>query len=200
MGDTDDIIAITQLVVRERESRDCGYWNRMRDCFHADAEVNISWFRGTGHAFVAASKDMAARGMLAKHRLGPVLVTLNGARALASLSAIIDIPETLDGKPFTLSAHCMMYYRVEKRAGTWRLASFEVVYRRDEFIPAILGQSAVVPVAQLAGYRASYRNLCYSLHLKGYTPNNELAGEDRPETVHALLQSLHAWLGLPVPD
>ena len=200
MTDTDDIVAITQLVVRERESRDCGFWNRMRDCFHADAQINISWFRGNGHAFVAASQDMAARGMLAKHRLGPVLVTLNGSRALATLAAIIDIPVSINGKDFTLSAHCMMYYRVEKRSGTWRLASFEVVYRRDEFVPCILGQTAVVPAEQLAGYRASYRNLCYSLQLKGYAPNNELAGDDRPETVQTLLQALYGWLGLPVPN
>ena len=200
MSDTDDIVAITQLVVRERESRDCGFWNRMRACFHPDSEVNISWFRGNGHDFVAASRDMAARGMLAKHRLGPILVTLNGTRALASLSAIIDIPETIDGKAFTLSAHCMMYYRVEKRAGVWRLSSFEVVYRRDEFVPAILGQTAVLPMEQLAQYRPSYRNLCYSLKLKGYAPNNELAGEDRPETVRTLLLALYSWVGLPIPD
>jgi hypothetical protein len=200
MTNTDDVVAITQLVARERESRDCGFWNRMRDCFHPDAEVNISWFRGNGHDFVEGSRDMAARGMRAKHRLGPILVTLNGQRALASLAAIIDIPERIDGKDFTLSAHCMMYYRVEKRAGTWRLSSFEVVYRRDEFVPAILGQSADLPAALLASYRPSYRNLCYSLHLKGYTPNNALAGEDRPDTVQALLQGLYSWLDLPVPD
>lgn len=37
MQNTDAIVAITQLVVRERESRDLGFWNRMRGCFHADA-------------------------------------------------------------------------------------------------------------------------------------------------------------------
>lgn len=200
MQNTDDIVAITQLVARERESRDFGFWNRMRDCFHADAEINISWFQGNGHDFVAGSKDMAARGMLAKHRLGPILVTLNGERALATLSAIIDIPTILDDKDFTLSAHCMMYYRVEKRQGHWRLSSFDVIYRRDEFIPAILGQTANIPERLLATYRPSYRNLCYSLHLKGYAPNNALAGEDRPITVHVLLQSLYSWLGLAVPD
>lgn len=200
MQRADDITTITQLVVRERESRDFGFWNRMRDCFHADAEINISWFQGRGHDFVAASKDMAARGMLAKHRLGPILVTLNGERALATLSAIIDIPTVIDSKDFTLSAHCMMFYRVERRAGVWRLSSFEVSYRRDEFIPCILGQSAMLPTDLLATYRPSYRNLSYSLHLKGYTPSNELAGEDRPETAHALLQSLYTWLGLPIPN
>jgi len=52
MGTTDDIVAITQLVVRERESRDLGYWNRMLDCFHPDAEINISWIHGSAREFV----------------------------------------------------------------------------------------------------------------------------------------------------
>ena len=200
MSYADDIAAITQLVVRERESRDMGYWNRMRDCFHADSEINISWFKGNGHDFVEGSRDMAARGMLAKHRLGPVLVTLNGERALATLSGIIDIPTDIEGKQFTLSAHCLMLYRVSKPAGQWKLNSFEVIYRRHEFIPAILGQTANLPEDLLASYRPSYRNLCYSLHLKGYTPNHDLAGEDRPETVQAILTRVYQWLGLPVPD
>lgn len=200
MAFAEDTAAITQLVVRERESRDMGFWNRMRDCFHEDAEVSISWFHGNGHDFVAGSKDMAARGMLAKHRLGPVHVTLHGERALATLSGIIDIPTQIEGKEFTLSAHCLMLYRVSKKQGVWRLSSFEVIYRRDEFVPAILGQTATLPADLLAGYRASYRNLCYSLHLKGYTPNQDLAGEDKPETVSAILQKVYGWLGLPVPD
>jgi hypothetical protein len=197
---SEDVTAITQLVVRERESRDMCFWNRMRDCFHEDAEVTISWFQGSGHDFVEASKGMAARGMLAKHRLGPVLVTLNGDRALATLSAIIDIPTEIEGKSFTLSAHCLLIYRVSKRAGIWRLSSFEVIYRRDEFIPSILGQSVQLPVSDLAAYRPSYRNMCYSLRLRGYQPSHDLAGEDRPESVRAILGKVYGWLGLPVPD
>jgi hypothetical protein len=196
----EDIVAITQLVVRERESRDMCFWNRMRDCFHEDAEVNISWFQGTGYEFVEASKGMAARGMLAKHRLGPVLVTLNGDRGLATLSAIIDIPTEIEGKSFTLSAHCLLIYRVSKRGGTWRFSSFEVIYRRDEFIPAILGETVQLPVEELSRYRASYRNMCYSLRLRGYVPSDELAGEDRPESVRAILEKVYRWVGLPVPD
>jgi SnoaL-like domain len=200
MASTDDITLISQLVVRERESRDMGFWNRMRDCFHPDAIVSISWFQGSGPDFVTASQDMAARGMLAKHRLGPVLVTLNGERALASLSAIIDIPTLLQGREFILSAHCLMLYRAERRQGVWRLSSFEAIYRRDEFVPCIPGQTTDFPTDLLAGFRPSYRNLSYSLHLKGYRVDPDLPGEDRPETVRPILQKLYAWLGLPVPD
>ena len=200
MQDCNDITAITQLVVRERESRDLGFWNRMRECFHPDSKVNISWFQGNGHDFVTASKDMAARGMNAKHRLGPVLVSLNNNRAIASVSAIIDIPTIIDEKEFTLSAHCLMLYRTEKRLGAWRLCSFECIYRRDEFVPCIMGQTTDLPMPVLAQFRPSYRNLSYSLQLKGYTVNNELPGEDRPETVRGILQEHFNWAGLPIPD
>jgi hypothetical protein len=200
MATTDDITLITQLVVRERESRDMGFWNRMRDCFHPDSVVNISWFQGSGPDFVTASQGMASRGMLAKHRLGPVLVTLNGDRALASLSAIIDVPTQVQGREFILSAHCLMLYRAERRQDVWRLSSFEAIYRRDEFVPCIPGQTADFPADLLAGFRPSYRNLSYSLHLKGYGVDPDLPGEDIPETVRLVLQKLYAWLGLPVPD
>jgi hypothetical protein len=200
MQQIDDITTITQLVVRERESRDLGFWNRMRECFHPDARVNISWFQGNGYDFVSASKEMAARGMLAKHRLGPVLVSLNDNRGVASVSGIIDIPTVIDGREFTLSAYCLMLYRTEKRLGEWRLSSFECIYRRDEFVPCIMGQHADLPVDVLTQFRSSYRNLSYSLQMKGYPVNNDLPGEDRPETVRAILQEHFSWAGLPMPD
>ena len=195
-----DITAITQLVARERESRDLYRWNTMADCFFEDSLVDISWFRGTGKEFVEASKDMYARGMVAKHRLGPILVSLNGDRAVATLSGIIDIPMDIDGVAMTLSNHCIMVYKVEKREGAWGLMSFSGIYRRDEFIPALPGTSVVIPAEEVEGYRPAYRNLSWSLARNGYEVNNELPGEDRPETAAALMAEVFTWAGLPVPD
>lgn len=200
MQESADITAITQLIVRERDSRDMGFWNRMLDCFHPDAEIDISWITGNAKQFVEGSKDMAARGMKATHRLGPILVTLNGDKAVATLGGIIDIPTELEGKEFTLSSHAQFLYRVENRDGVWRLLSFGAIYRRDELIPAIVGQSVELPAELLRTFRPSYRNLSYSLHLKGYKVNNDLPGSDRPETVRAIYQRMYDWLGLPVPD
>ncbi|MCP5143646.1 MAG: nuclear transport factor 2 family protein [Gammaproteobacteria bacterium] len=194
-----DITAVSQLILRERESRDMCYWNRMRDCFHPDSVVNISWFKGNGYDFVAGSRDMFERGTCAKHRLGPVLVTLNGKRAVATLSAIIDIPMALEGVDVILSAHCLMVYRAEQRDGIWRIFGFEAIYRRDEFTPAVIGNTPNIDPAALKPYRASYRNLCYSLALNGFTPSNDLPGEDRPELANALLQEVYGWAGLDVP-
>jgi len=195
-----DITAITQLVVRERESRDLCLWNRMAGCFFEDSLVDISWFKGTGKEFVVASKGMYERGIRAKHRLGPVLVTRNGDRAVATLSGIIDIPQSINGVELTLSSHALFLYRVEKRSGEWGLMSFGAIYRRDELIPVTPGQSVTIAADELAGYRSSYRNLSWSLAQTGYAVNNDLPGEDRPETVAAIMQEIFSWAGLPVPD
>jgi hypothetical protein len=186
---------ITQCVLRERESRDTGMWDRMRDCFHADSLVRLSWFTGTGPDFVEGSIDMARRGMLAKHRLSPVLVTLVGDRAIASLSAIIDIPTFIDNVELMLSAYSRFIYRVERRDGTWRIYGFDCIYIRDELTPAILGQTVAIDLGEMKSFRPSYRNLAYSLSLKGYQANPDLPGEDRPETVARLMREVNDWAG-----
>lgn len=200
MQNAADIITITQLIVRERDSRDMGFWDRMLDCFHPDALIDISWIRGNPKEFVEGSKDMAARGMTATHRLGPILVTQNGDRAVATLVGSIDLPTTLEGKQFRLSAHCQMLYRVEKRSGEWRLSGFTAIYRHDELTPVVLGDVVRMPPELFARFRASYRHLAWSQHVLGYQPNMELPGIDRPETVKAIYQNHYDWLGLPVPN
>ncbi|MEP7314829.1 MAG: nuclear transport factor 2 family protein, partial [Pseudomonadota bacterium] len=190
-----DTSEITQLILTERESRDFGHWARMRDCFHDDALIRISWITGDADAFVAGSIDMARRGVLAKHRLGPVRVHLNGDRAVASLSGIIDIPSQVDGIEVHLASHARFLYRAERRDGRWRLSGFDGVYRRDELVPVVPGQVLRVDAAMLAQYRPAYRFLSYVLSRNGYDVNGDLPGEDQPERVAALEKELFGWAG-----
>ena len=192
--DSADISAVTQLVLRERESRDLGEWDAMRDCFHPDSRVRISWFNGSGPEFVDGSIDMAKRGMLAKHRLAPIRVRLAGDRALASLSAIIDVPRVIDGVELVLSAYGRFIYRAERRQDVWRLYSFDCIYMRDELTAAIPGQTIGIDPAEVQGLRPSYRNLAWCLIKTGYDVDPDLPGEDRPETVQTIMDEVHAWL------
>jgi len=194
-----DITAITQLILRERESRDMQRWNTMRDCFWTDSIVRVSWFRGSGPDFVTGSIDMAKRGVPAKHRLGPVLVRLKGDRAVASFPAIIDLPVKLKGVEGTLSTHARFLYRPERRRGEWRLFGFDAIYMRDELTPSAPGQTIAIDPDELKEFRPSYRILCYYLKDQGFTIDSQLAGEDRPDLVEALNRELFGWAGLPVP-
>jgi len=195
-----DITAITQVILRERESRDMGRWETMRGCFWPDSVVRISWFRGNGPDFVAGSINMAKRGVRAKHRLAPVLVTLAADRAVASLVGIIDLPVNLQGVELTLSTYARFLYRAERRAQEWKLFGFDAIYMRDELAPTIPGQSVALDANELKGFRASYRMLSYYLKTQGYDVDSSLAGEDRTDIVEALLRELFGWAGLKVPD
>lgn len=191
-----DVVAVTQLVLAERESRDLGLWERMRGCFFADSRVRLSWFDGNGADFVEGSIDMAGRGVRAKHRLGPVSVRLSGDRALASLGAIIDIPVILGGVEAQLSSHARFLFRAERREGRWGLVGFDAVYMRDEFTTALPGQAIPVTPADVAPFRPAYRMLSYLLTTQGYRVDQALPGEDRPETADALYREIAGWLGL----
>jgi hypothetical protein len=190
------VSAITQLVLAERECRDMGRWERMKSCFHPDAVVRISWFQGNAHDFVDGSREMARRGVLAKHRLGPVSVRVNGTRAVATLAVIIDIPAQARGIALMLSSHARVFYRAEMREGEWRLSSFEVFYTRDELAAQIPGETVPVKATDVEGFRRSYRFLSHVLAAGGFAVRDDLAGEDRPETVEALCREIYGWAGL----
>jgi hypothetical protein len=194
--DAADTSAITQLILKERESRDLGRWDDMRDCFHADSHIRISWFRGNGADFVKGSIDMARRNVLAKHRLSPIRVMLSGERAVATMSAIIEIPVELKGTAMNLLSYTRFVYRVERRDARWCIFSFDATYLRDELTPAIPGHSIAIDPAELQAFRPAYRLLSYVLSKQGYAVDSELAGDDRPDSVRALMHGIFAWAGI----
>jgi SnoaL-like domain len=194
-----DVSAVSQLVLRERLSRDLGLWEQMRDCFHDDSVVRISWINASGPEFVRRSKEMAERNVKASHRLGPIFVTLAGDRAIAQLAAIIDIPFTLKGTEVMMSSHARFLFRAERRQSVWRLSGFDAVYLRDEIAPVIPGQTVVVDPEAVKAFRPTYRLLSYCLASGGFPVRNDLAGVDRPDLADALVREIYGWAGLTPP-
>ena len=194
-----DVSAVSQLILRERISRDLGLWDQMRDCFHDDSVVRISWIKGSGPEFVRRSKEMAERNVNASHRLGPIYVILAGDRAIAQLVVIIDIPFKLEGIEVMLSSHTRLLLRVERREGVWRLFGFDPVYLRDEITPMIPGQTVAIDPSALKAFRPSYRFLSYCFASVGYPVPNDLAAVDRPDLVDALVREIYGWAGLAAP-
>lgn len=194
-----DVSAVCQLVLRERHSRDFGLWEQMRDCFHDDSVVRLSWIDASGAEFVRRSEEMAKRNVNVSHRVSPILVTLAGDRAIAQFTGAISIPFTLNETEVMVSSHSLFLFRAERRAQTWRLSGFDMVYQRDEMAPAIPGQSVAIDPEALKSFRPSYRLLSYCLTTGGFPVRNNLAGVDRPDLVDALMREIYGWAGLVPP-
>jgi SnoaL-like domain len=194
-----DVSAISQLILRERLSRDLGLWEQMHDCFHDDSVVRLSWINASGPEFVRRSKEMAERNVKATHRLGSILVTLAGDRAIAQLGAIIDIPFKARGIAVIISSHARFLFRAERRELVWRISGFDVIYQRDEITPVIPGQTVIIEPNELKNFRPSYRLLSFCVMSSGFPVRNDLAGVDRPDLVDALTGEVYGWAGLTPP-
>ena len=175
---------------------DCG--SRCAIAF-TDSVVRISWINASGPEFVRRSKEMAERNVKATHRLGPIFVTLAGERAIATLTAMIDIPFTLKGTEVMVSSHVRLLIRAERREQVWRIFAFDVVYLRDEMTPVLPGQAIAVDPEAVKGFRPTYRLLSYCLAYNGFPVSNDLAGIDRPDLVSALVHEIYGWAGLSPP-
>ncbi|MCW3066052.1 MAG: hypothetical protein JWN32_3224 [Solirubrobacterales bacterium] len=184
-----EIEELTQLVARERRARDRGRWTQMRDCFHADGIVGLSWFEGSADEFVARSTAMSDQGDRASHRLSPPAVYTSGARAVIELPMSAQLRTGADGVEGDLVSTGRLLYRVESRAGEWRIASLDAIYERDSLVPAPPGANPTIDTDELASLRRAYRLLAYHLGRRGYTIAQDLCGDDQPE----LYRSTHEW-------
>ena len=191
----DDVNEITQVVLRERQGRDRGWWAQMADCFHPDSRVTLSWFDGPGSEFVARSQKMSESGLRILHRPSPPAVHLHGDKAVLELPLAVERRFLLKGVEADLSSYTRMLYQLERRETGWKILFMNAIYERDILIPTIPGTTLDVDHEKIAEFRAPYRFVAYDLSLGGRSMTSNLYGDDQPERVDALYKAAFDWLG-----
>lgn len=185
---------LSQLVLRERQARDRGWWARMRECYWPDSAVRLSWFRGSGPDFVTQSEAMAERGQASTHRMSPPVVTVHGDRAVIEAAAAIEVRAEIDSIQADLTSYTRLIYRAERRTGTWRIRSLDPIYERDVLAAALPGAPLRIDPAELTGLRAPYRLLAWHLRRLGYDIPGDLYGDDQPDAVKDLYDAAFSWM------
>jgi len=197
-----DIEEITQVIMRERQGRDRGWWSQMADTLLPDVTLRLSWIDGTGPEFVEGSRKMAADnpGSGAVHMIATPAVRVRDDRAVADVELTIQTRPVLGDVEVNMTTHLRLVYRMERRGGRWGIYRMDAVYEFDSMTPAIPGQTAPVDASALKGRRPSYRLLSYLLEQRGISVPDDLYGIDRPQEVVALYRSAFAWAKIDHPD
>ncbi|WP_326837512.1 nuclear transport factor 2 family protein [Amycolatopsis rhabdoformis] len=190
-----DEAEILQLVVRERQVRDRGWWDELPGCYHPEATIRTSWFSGTIAEYVERSKDMHTSDP-STHRVGVPVVRAHGDRSVVELPMTIEFRGDVRGVECDLAVQIRFITRVERRDGTWRILSSEAVFEHDTLTPTMPGSAPKVTSEDLAGFRPSYRMLALWLTERGYEVGDDRLGADRPEAVEQVYREAHAWAGL----
>ncbi|MGH7090107.1 MAG: nuclear transport factor 2 family protein, partial [Stellaceae bacterium] len=105
-------------------ARDHGEWEAMRACFHPEATVSVSWYKGPAATFFERTIALAAaRGPeeRSKHFIGNQRSWLKRDRALLETDALVLGRDFIDGHLFDLTIYLRFFDRIERRQGAWRI-------------------------------------------------------------------------------
>ncbi|MEU3294381.1 nuclear transport factor 2 family protein [Streptomyces longwoodensis] len=190
-----DITDITQLLLRERQSRVRAVPDQLRDCYHPDATVTTSWMSSSVDEFIADSAAGSGRNRpRIVNRLGGPVIRLAETRGTAELPSTTTHWITVNGTEAVLSSFMRLLYRVERRQGIWRISSLVAVNESDTLAPAVPGTDLRIDPRELEGLRHSYRFLAYTRLLSGGMISQDLYGTDRMPAVEALYADDARWL------
>lgn len=171
--------------------RDLGEWDRLRDLFHPDARIEITWFEGPAGDFVDASARMGASDFRTKHVVAAPALTFSadGSRAIAETNAII-IGENAR-LALGCNGHNRFIDRVERRDGAWRLQDRKSVYDFATFTFPL----GLVEVDREAASRhpTEYAALAYLLEASGF-PVGRVFATRGSEGEKEIKQSALDWL------
>ena len=106
--------------------RDLGEWDQLRNLFHPDATIDITWFSGKASDFIDRSMKMGASDFKAKHVVASPVVTFNAHKAIAETNAIVVCDNARLG--VGCEGHARFYDRVEKRDGVWKILDRQAIY------------------------------------------------------------------------
>ena len=189
-----DRAAVGDVIQRERAARDGRRWAEMAACYHPDASIDVSWFRGGGDAFVEASRKVAAGPTLSFHSMSPAVVTLNGDRALAETGCSLHGMTELDGADVALIGYTRLLWRALRSGDRWLIAGLRAIYLSDMLLPRNPSRVPQIDDALLRTFRPSYKYLSYIITKSGRTIQDDLPGIDRPERVTASRAAEQQWL------
>jgi hypothetical protein len=122
--------------------RDSGDWEALRNCFHPDGTITVSWYSGPASGFVERSMAMGKERRpeeRSKHLLGNMRAEVAGSRAVLEADTVITVREFIDGHLFDFSSNARFFHLVEKRNGEWRILRANCIYEKDRLEPVIPG-------------------------------------------------------------
>lgn len=185
---------IADLVNNWTFFRDQEKWDAISATFHEGGTISLSWYAGPHEGFVAASRQLAARGgALLKHYVGVPRIRIEGGRALSEVNVTIMVRARTPAGEVDTTSYARFIDRIERRDGTWRIVQRVAVYEKDRADPVDRGSLPDAFFEGLEKYPAELKFLAASLD-KGGIPLSSATVLDKSPQLAALLEENEIWL------
>ncbi len=179
-------------------ARDAGDWQRLGECYHPDADVTTSWFKGKASDFVKQAKAMMD-GHHSKdtqrHVMTNATVRLNGNRAVCEYYVLLHQGRTMDGYEFDLQTWSVTVELFEQRNGLWRIVRRANIYEKDRMDPRTPGSvpQSYFDQMDLSRYPAAVKYHCYRNEKSSGVPATNLILKGSKEEA-AVRSNADQWL------
>ena len=192
-GDTEDRLAIRELIENWAVWRDAGDWERFRTVWHDDGVMMATWFQGPAAEFIRVTREGWAKGVSILHFLGGSSIDLANNRAIVQTKMTISQRGDVDGVACDVVCTGRFYDFIERRAGRWGLVLRQPIYEKDRVDPVDPSARLTIDPAKLAEFPRGYRHLAYIQTQIGYEVKRDMPQLTGAE-VDALYASGAAWL------
>jgi len=192
-NETEDRLAIRDLIENWAVWRDAGDWDRFATVWHDDGVMHATWFQGPASEFIRVTKEGWAKGVSILHFLGGTSIDLAGERAIAQTKMTISQRGQVQGVACDVVCTGRFYDFLEKRAGRWGLVVRQPIYEKDRVDPVDPSARLELDQAALAEFPAGYRHLAYIQVQIGYAVKRDMPQLEGAE-VRALYARGQAWL------
>jgi SnoaL-like domain len=191
--DTEDRLAIRELVENWLVWRDSLLWDRFRTVWHPEGQMWATWFQGPYEDFIRVTEEGFAKGVRIMHFLGGSSIDVKGKRAIAQTRVTICQRAPVDGVVCDVACSGRFYDFLEKRDDRWGLVLRRLTYERDRIDPVDPSVALKLDTALLERFPVGYRHLAYLQTKIGYKVKADMPGIRGPE-VDALYALGAAWL------
>jgi hypothetical protein len=191
--ETEDRLAIRDLIENWAVLRDARLWDQFRKVWHDDGVMQATWFQGTADEFIRVSEEGYAKGVRILHFLGGMTIELSGNRATAQTKMTISQRGPVDGVLSDVVCTGRFYDFLEKRGGKWGMVLRQPIYEKDRCDPVDPTAKLALDPEILKLYPEGYRHLAYLQHKIGYKVKRDMPGLDGPG-LEALYARGKAWL------
>jgi len=190
---TDDRLAIRDLVENWAVWRDAGDWERFRGVWHDDGRMMATWFQGTADEFIKVSREGWDRGVSILHFLGGTSIDLSGSRAVAQTKMTISQRAPVHGVVCDVVCTGRFYDFLEKRRERWGIVLRQPIYEKDRIDPVEPSPGPSLDPQLLERFPVGYRHLAYLQVGLGYAVKPDMPGLTGPD-VESLYRRGAAWL------
>lgn len=145
--------------------RDIGNWQAVKNLFHPEGEIELSWYEGGIDGFIEGSKKLATSEVISKHFIGIPMMTIRGNKAVTETNAMVMNDNTSLG--FGSNIQVRFIDMVEKRNGEWKILKRQVVYDMGTF--SFPRGAVPIDTAVLDKFPRAYAPMAYGIGKTGVT-------------------------------